>query len=157
MKAEKKIDHSEIIQLVSFKLGKEEFGVDILVVQEINRMLKITKVPNSPSYVEGVSNLRGRIVPIVDLRTKMGMPRVKADKSTRIIVVEVEGITLGFIVDEVSEVLRISSDIIEPPPELVSGVNSDFITSVGKMDDRLLLLLDLNKIIEVGEIDSLAI
>ena len=155
MESVKNKNQNEIIQLVSFKIGREEFGVDILLVQEINRMLKITSVPNSPAYIDGVTNLRGRIVPVVDLRTKLGLPKQEQNKSTRIIVVDLSGTTVGFIVDEVSEVLRISSDIVEPPPELVSGINSDFITSVAKMEDRLLTLLDLNKLVEINELNNL--
>jgi len=141
-----KQDYDELLQLVSFYLGKEEYGVDILKVKEINKMMQLTKVPNAPYYVEGVINLRGKIIPVVDLRTKLGMSRKENDKNTRIIVVEVEEKTLGFIVDEVSEVLRIPKSVTEAPPELVSGVDSEYITAVGKLDDRLLILLDLNKV-----------
>lgn len=141
-----KQEYDELLQLVSFNLEKEEYGVDILKVREINKMMQLTKVPNSPYYVEGVINLRGKIIPVVDLRTKLGMTKREYDKNTRIIVVEVEEKTLGFIVDQVSEVLRIPKSVTEAPPELVSGVDSEYITSVGKLDDRLLILLDLNKV-----------
>ncbi len=144
---EQKKEGSELLQLVSFLIGNEEFGVDILYVQEINRMIQITKVPNAPVFIEGVINLRGRVIPVVDLRTKLGMPKKDHDKDTRIIVVEVDDKTIGFIVDAVNEVLRIPKDITEAPPELVSGINSDFIKSVGKLEDRLLILLDLQKIL----------
>jgi purine-binding chemotaxis protein CheW len=110
-------------------------------------MLQITKVPNSPDFVEGVINLRGRVIPVIDLRRKLGMDRKPHDKNTRIIVVEVDGKTVGFIVDAVNEVLRIPKNITEAPPELVTGINSEFIKAVGKLDDRLLILLDLEKII----------
>jgi purine-binding chemotaxis protein CheW len=146
---------NKIIQLVSFKLGKEEFGVDILKVQEINRMLEITEMPNSPEFVEGIVNLRGRIIPVIDLKKRLNMPITEHDKSTRIIVVELTGKTIGFIVDEVSEVLRIDSKITEPPPEIVAGINSDYITSVTKLEDRLLILLDLNKILSEEETELL--
>jgi len=138
-----KNESNELLQLVSFKISNEEFGVDILCVQEINRMLQITKMPNTPEFIEGVINLRGRVIPVLDLRIKLGMPRKEHDKNTRIIVVELKGKTIGFIVDEVSEVLRIPKSITEAPPEMVGGVNSDFITSIGKLEDRLLILLDL--------------
>ncbi len=146
-KEEQKGQSSELLQLVSFIMGNEEFGVDILFVHEINRMLQITKVPNSPDFVEGVINLRGRVIPVIDLRRKLGMDRKPHDKNTRIIVVEVDGKTVGFIVDAVNEVLRIPKNITEAPPELVTGINSEFIKAVGKLDDRLLILLDLEKII----------
>lgn len=118
-------------------------------------MLHITKVPNSPHFVEGVVNLRGKVIPVIDLRAKLGLPKQNNDKNTRIIVVEVSGTILGFIVDEVSEVLRISSDITEPPPPLVSGINSDYITAVGKLEDKLLILLDLDKIVGAEDLAKL--
>jgi purine-binding chemotaxis protein CheW len=138
----------ELLQLVSFNIGDEEFGVDILRVQEINRMLEVTRVPNAPSYVDGVINLRGKVIPIVDLRERFGMERREHDKNTRIIVVELSGNTLGFVVDAVREVLRIPRSVTEPPPQLVGGVRDEYITAVGKLDDRLLILLDLDKIID---------
>jgi purine-binding chemotaxis protein CheW len=138
----------ELLQVVSFTIGDEEFGVDILRVQEINRMLDVTRVPNSPSYVDGVINLRGRVIPIVDLRERFGMERREHDKNTRIIVVELSGNTLGFVVDAVREVLRIPKSVTEPPPQLVGGVREEYITAVGKLNDRLLILLDLDKIID---------
>ncbi|MHB8337205.1 MAG: chemotaxis protein CheW [Ignavibacteriaceae bacterium] len=142
-----KNNYDELLQLVSFNLDEEEFGVDILKVREINKMMQITKVPNSPNYVEGVINLRGRIIPVIDLRTKLGMPKKVHGNNTRIIVVDVMDKTIGFIVDAVSEVLRIPANITEAPPELVTGINSEFIKSVAKLEDRLLILIDLNKIL----------
>jgi len=138
-----KIETTDLIQLVSFKVGKEEFGVDILKVQEIIRMLKITTVPNAPDFVEGVINLRGRIIPVLDLRKRLSIKEKNHDSKTRIIVVDISGNIVGFIVDEVNEVLRIPKDVIENPPDLVSKVNSDFITSVAKLEDRIIILLDL--------------
>ena len=135
-----------ILQLVTFKLENDEFGVDILRVQEINRMMNITKIPNAPTFTEGVINLRGKIIPIIDLRKKLGFVSRVYDKSTIIIVVELDGIVLGFVVDSVSEVLRIPRDIIEPPPSIIGNVESDFIEGVGKLQDRLLILLELKKI-----------
>jgi purine-binding chemotaxis protein CheW len=149
--ATNKNEHDEILQLVSFKIGSEEFGVNILKVQEINRMLQITKVPNTPAFIEGVINLRGRVIPVIDLRVKLNMPKKEHDKQTRIIVVELEDKTVGFLVDEVSEVLRIPKSITEAPPELVANVNSEYITAVGKLDDRLIILLDLEKALTLQE------
>lgn len=137
----------EIVQLVSFHIGEEEFAVDILNIQGINRMIEITKVPNAPEYVEGIINLRGKVIPIIDLRKRLGMLPKEYDKHTRFIVVEIETKVIGFVVDSVNEVLRINRSICEPPPAAVAGVDSDFITSVGKLDDRLLILLDLEKIL----------
>ncbi|MFA7227886.1 MAG: chemotaxis protein CheW [Melioribacteraceae bacterium] len=142
-----KSESTELLQLVSFKIASEEFGVDILNVQEINKLTEITRVPNSPDFVEGVINLRGRVIPVVNLRIKMGMPNKEYDKDTRIIVVDLSGKTVGFLVDSVSEVLRIPRNIIEPPPSMVAGINSNYITAVGKMEDRLLILLDLSNVL----------
>lgn len=147
----------DLLQLVSFKIGDEEFGVDILKVQEINRMMEITEIPNSPVFVEGVVNLRGRIIPVIDLRKRLNMDTIKHDSKTRIVVVDLDSKIVGFIVDEVSEVLRIPVSITEPPPEMVvSGVDSDYITSVAKLDDRLLILLELNKVLSASEQSELA-
>ena len=137
----------ELLQLVSFRIGEEEFGVDILKVQEINRMLDITKVPNSPSFVDGVINLRGKVIPIVNLRERFGLGNRERDKDTRIVVVELSGKTVGFVVDAVSEVLRIPKSVTEPPPSIVAGINSEYITAVGKLEDRLLILLDLERVL----------
>lgn len=146
-----KYETSELLQLVSFKIGAEEFGIDILKVNEINRMMTLTKVPNAPSFVDGVVNLRGRVIPVINLRTKLSLPRKEYDRNSRIIVVELEGRTIGFIVDEVSEVLRIPKNITEKPPEMVSGINAAFITAIGKLEDRLLILLDLERVLGEGE------
>jgi len=146
---------SDLLQLVSFSLGNEEFGVNILCVQEINRIQQITKVPNAPDYVEGVINLRGRVIPVIDLRQKLNMPRKDHDNSTRIIVVEVSSKTVGFIVDAVKEVIRIPVSVTEPPPEIVSGINSEYIKSVGKLEDRLLILIDLDKILSKNALNDI--
>jgi purine-binding chemotaxis protein CheW len=137
----------ELLQLVSFKIGDAEFGVDILRVQEINKMMDLTVVPNTPTFIEGVVNLRGRIIPVLNLRSKLGLEIKKYDSETRIIVVDLHDKTIGFIVDEVKEVLRIPKSITEPPPEIVAGVDSEYITAIGKLEDRLLILLDLTKIL----------
>lgn len=137
----------ELLQLVSFNIGDEEFGVDILKVQEINRMLTVTRVPNAPEYVEGVINLRGRVIPVVNLRKRFGLPPKEHDKNTRIIVIELNGKTVGFVVDSVREVLRIPKSVTEPPPALATNINTEYITAVGKLDDRLLTLLDMEKVL----------
>ncbi len=151
-----KNESNELLQLVSFKIANEEFGVDILNVQEINKMTTITKVPNSPEFVEGVINLRGRVIPIIDLRTRLHLEKKEHDKDTRIIVVDIEKSTVGFIVDAVNEVLRIPVSITETPPEIVSGIDSEFIKAVGKLEDRLLILIDLNKILTTADKEKLS-
>jgi len=137
----------EILQFVTFTLNNEEYAVDILSVQEINRITEITQVPNSESYVEGVVNLRGKVIPIINLRTKFGFEEKPKDDSSRIIIMEINNITNGLIVDAVSEVLRIPSSIIEPAPPMSSEQNNQFIRGIAKLDNRLIILLDINKLI----------
>jgi purine-binding chemotaxis protein CheW len=137
-------------------LGDEEFGIDIQRVQEINRMIDITKIPNAPQFVEGVVNLRGKIIPVVSLRTRLNFGQVEADKSTRIMIVEVEGKTLGFIVDSVSEVLRIDDAKIEPPPSLAGGNESAYMEGVINLADRILILLNLTVLFEGVAVDRIA-
>ena len=131
------------LQLVTFRLGDEEFGIDIKTVQEINRMMSITKMPNSPAHVEGVVDLRGKVIPVVSLRKKLGFREIERDKATRIMVVEIEGRVLGFIVDSVSEVLRIDDARVEPAPAVTGTADSAHIEGVINLEDRILLLLDL--------------
>lgn len=149
----------ELLQLVSFEVGKEEFAVPILAVQEINRMMQITRVPQSPAFVEGVINLRGKIIPVIDLRKRFGHEVTGDSDDARIIVVEVGhaggGRVLGFTVDRVNEVLRISNDIIEPAPSMVCGHDSDYVQGVGKLEDRLLILLDLERLFSSEEIQQI--
>lgn len=141
----------ELLQLVGFKIGDEEFGVDILKVQEINHMVEVTRIPNAPAFVEGVINLRGKVIPIIDLRRKFGLQPKERGKDTRIIVVELSGKIVGFIVDAVSEVLRIPKSITEPPPPIVSGIEAEYIIAVGKLEDRMLILIDLDKVMTGAE------
>ncbi len=144
---------NELLQLVSFRIGNEEFGVDILKVQEINRMLDVTSVPNAPEYVDGVINLRGKVIPILNLRRRFGMERRERDKDSRIVVVEIAGKTIGFVVDAVNEVLRIPKSVTEPPPPIVAGIQSDYVTAVGKLEGRLLILLDLERVLS-ADVDA---
>ena len=146
----------EILQLVSFNVGTEEFGVDILKVQEINRMVDITRVPRSPEFVEGIINLRGKVIPIIDIRKRFNMELSEHDKNTRIVVVDIDGQIMGMVVNSVSEVLRIPASTIEPPPEVVSSIESEYIRGVAKLDDRLLIYLDLSKILTGEERNVLA-
>ncbi len=146
----------ELLQLVSFTIGAEEFGVDITKVQEINRMVEITKVPQAPPHVEGVINLRGKVIPIIDLRKLMGVELQETGKNTRIVVVDIEEFVMGMIVDSVSEVLRIPVSTIEPPPDIVSSIDTDYIQGVAKLEDRLLIFLDLSKVISLDDVKSAA-
>lgn len=138
---------SDILQLVTFNVGEEEFAVDILNVQEINRMTNLTRVPNAPIYIKGVINLRGKVIPIIDLRKRLDLSFKENDANTRIIVIEINEKVVGFIVDRVNEVMRVSQNTMEAPPNMVSGIDKDFITYIAKLEDRLLILLDLEKVI----------
>lgn len=133
-------------QLVTFSLGSEEFGVDIMKVQEIIRIPPITRVPKAPRYVEGVINLRGNIIPVVNLRVRFGMPTEEETVLSRIVVFQVDGKVFGIRVDGVTEVLHLDSENIEPPPPLTLGMNSKFIRGVGKIGERLLILLNLDQL-----------
>jgi len=146
----------KLIQLVTFSIGEEEFGVNILQVQEIIRTMDITRVPRAPEFVEGVINLRGKVIPIVDMRSRFGLAHKEHDKYTRIIVIEIEMIIVGFVVDSVSEVLRIPASSVQPPPPVVAGMDADYIDGVGKLEDRLLILLDLDSLLDNEEKEALS-
>lgn len=148
-------DNQELLQLVSFNVGEEEFGIDILKVREIIRVLQITKVPNSPDYVEGVINLRGRVIPIIDLRTRLGVKKAVLNTNSRIIVLEIDDRIVGFIVDSVSEVLRIPNNLIETPPSIVANVDTEYIAAIVKLEDKLLILLDMENVLTKDERSNL--
>ena len=134
-------------QLVAFQLGEETYGVDISQVEEIIRLQPITKVPGAPDFVEGVINLRGRVIPVIDLRKRFHLPPREETKNTRIVVVEVPPNTVGMIVDAVDEVLRISEEKIEAPSLIISSIDTEYIKGVGKLENKLLILLDLSKVL----------
>jgi len=136
----------ELLQIVTFHVGNETFGLDILKVHEIIRFQPLTRVPNLPAYVEGVLNLRGAIIPVVGLRQKMGLERREVDGATKIVVASVKNEVLGLIVDSVSEVLRISSATVDPTPRM-GDATQKYVSGVGKLDDRILLLLDVDELL----------
>ncbi len=138
-------------QFILFKLAGEYYGVDIAAIESIIKMQPITTVPQSPGSVEGVINLRGVVLPVLDLRRRFGLPRQEADKETRIIVVETAGRAVGLVVDAVSEVLRIPPEDIEPPSVFVTTVDSAFITGIAKVAERLVTLLDLAQLLLLEE------
>lgn len=150
----------DVLQLVSFVVGAEEYAIPILAVQEINRMMAITRVPQSPPFVEGVINLRGKVIPVVDLRKRFGMTVRESTGDERIVVVEVQGEAearvIGFTVDKVNRVLRIGSDIVEPAPNMASGADSEYVQGVGKLDEGLLILLSLDKLFSQRELELAA-
>jgi purine-binding chemotaxis protein CheW len=136
----------QIRELVAFKIDAEEFAVDIASVQEINRAVDVTRIPNAPSHVQGVMNLRGKIIPVVDLRTMLGFEARTADKQSRIMVIEIGGLVAGFLVDSVSEVVRLPESAVEAPPAFAGAVDPGYVGGVGKIDDRLLILLNLQNL-----------
>ncbi|RME98638.1 MAG: chemotaxis protein CheW [Chloroflexi bacterium] len=138
-------------QLVVFSLAREFYGIEITLVESIIRMEPVTVVPHAPHFVEGVINMRGEILPVIDLSKRFTLPPVKQSKETRIIVVEANHLRAGIVVDAVSEVLRVSEDIIEPPAPLITGIDTTFISGIAKVPDRLVILLDLAKILSTEE------
>jgi len=143
-------------QIVTFFLSKEEFGVDILLVQEIIRPTTITEVPNTPAFLEGVINLRGKVVPVVDLRRRLDLEVAPVDKSSRIMIIELEDTVTGFIVDSVSKVMSVPTESVQGAPEMVTaGVESEYIYGVSRLEDRLIILLDFSKILTDREIEQL--
>ena len=143
-------------QMVVMELANESYGVDIDAVNTIIRMQEVTKIPRSEDFVDGVINLRGSIVPVIDLRKKFRLDATEITKASRIVVVEAAGQVIGMIVDSVVETLRLPKDAIEPPSPVVVSVDSQYVRGVGKQDDRLVILLDIDKIMTAGEMESLA-
>jgi purine-binding chemotaxis protein CheW len=142
-------------QLVVFELAHESYGVDIGAVNTIIRMQEITEIPRSPDFVEGVINLRGSIIPVIDLRKRFSLPMTEQTKASRIVVVESCGQLIGMVVDAVTETLRLQQDAIEPPSPIVTSVDSEYVRGVGKLENRLVILLDLDKVLTSKEIDAL--
>jgi len=138
-------------QLVVFMLAKEHYGVRIAVVESIIKLQPITAVPCSPAFVEGVTNLRGRVLPVIDLRKRFNLPAEESTRDTRIVVVEMSGTLVGMIVDAVSEVLRVPAESIELPSPIMTTVDSAFITGIAKVGERLIILLDLEKVLSPEE------
>ncbi|KXS42530.1 chemotaxis protein CheW [Methanolobus zinderi] len=142
------VNTDDLLQLVIFNLGMEEFGVDIMKVQEIIRLPEITRIPRSPDYIKGVINLRGKIIVVMDLDKRFGLPSKEITDETRIIVVDVEGTIIGMVVDSVSEVIRLLNTNVDPTPDIINQkINADYLKGVGKIDERLLILLNLDSII----------
>ena len=141
----------DLLQFVICLIGSEEFAVDVLSVQEINRIVEVTRVPKTPPYVEGVINLRGRIIPVLDLRKLFGLAGVQQTTQTRIVVVSVQARLVGLIVDSVEEVLRVPKSAIEPPPSVDTMAGAEFTQGVGRIEDRLLILVALSRLLLARE------
>ena len=138
-------------QLISFTIGNENYGVDIQTVKEVIRHREITRLPKAPAFVKGVINLRGDVIPIMDLRERFNMEQQEYTSMTRVIVVEVDGRSVGMVVDSVSHVIRIETGQIEPPPPCVGKVSEEYIRGVGKVDDKLIVLLHISRILTTQE------
>ncbi len=161
---EDKMSQSEIASVpaaqagkyLTFQLGPETFGLEILKVQEINGLMNVTHVPRTPRFVRGVINLRGKVIPVVELRVKFGMEECPDTEHTCIIVVQVSHagsrVTMGIIVDEVSEVLEIKSEQLEPAPSFGDQVDTEFILGVGKVGQKVIMLLDVDRVLGAGEV-----
>lgn len=149
-------ENSQAIKAVIFQLKDEEYGVDVQQVQSIERMLHITRVPKMPDFVKGVINLRGVVTPIIDLKERFSIETTDYTESTRIIIVQVEDKEVGLIVDSANDVIDIPTDKIEQPPEVVGRIESDYIRGVAKLEERLLILLNLNKVLNSEELTALA-
>jgi purine-binding chemotaxis protein CheW len=134
-------------QMVLFELGNETYGLDIATVHEIIRMQPITKVPKAPVYVEGVINLRGKVIPVIDIGKKFGFEKAERAKNNRIVVVYLQDTTLGIIVDAVTEVVRIPNASIEPVSDIVTTGNSDYLQGIAKLANKMVILLALEKLL----------
>lgn len=141
--------------MVGFVVGDEEFCVDILKVQEIIRMMDITKIPNAPDYAEGVINLRGRVIPVIDFRKRFNLPQTMAgsDESRRIVVVDIDGITIGLIVDQVSHVIKLAAESVSPTPETVKNAADGCFSGIGRVGEKLIILLDVEGMFGADELD----
>jgi purine-binding chemotaxis protein CheW len=144
------MDSDQELQLVICMLAKEEYGLPITKVQEINRMVPITRLPQTPDFMEGVINLRGRVIPVIDLRKRFQLAEAVTNDDTRIIIVDVEGQTLGIVVDAVTEVIRLPATSVEPPPPAFI-LDSQYIEGIGKLDGPLLILLAIDKVLTSQE------
>lgn len=143
------------LQFVVFKLGNEEYGVNIMQVKEIVPYKEPVKVPNTPNFIEGIINLRSQIIPIVNLRKRFNITGESVNEETRIIVMNIDSKQVGFIVDDASEVRTINEEDIENPPEIIAGIERKYITGIGKIGERILILLDLDKLFSEKEKESL--
>jgi len=151
----KEVKQEEMTQLVVFRLGEEEFGVEILEVQEIILLSPITRVPRAPEFVEGVINLRGEIIPVVDLRKRFGLSADELKDEARIVVVDVNENLVGMIVDEVTQPLSLPTSQIQPPPPLAGGVEATYLRGIGKLEGRLIVILNLERALSASEVQAL--
>ena len=147
---------TNIREFLAFKLGREEYGIDILRVQEIRSYEEPTRMANAPAFIKGVINLRGVIVPIVDMRIKFGLSEVRYDSFTVVIVLNIGNQVVGMVVDGVSDVITLNPEQLKPVPEMSSAIGSDHILAIGSLDKRMLILLDIEKLMGSAEMGLLA-
>ncbi len=148
----------DVDQLITFSVEKENYGVNIQKVKEVIKIREITKLPKAPSFVKGVINLRGDVIPIVDFREKFSLEQLEYTDMTRVIVVEVDKKSIGIVVDSVSHVIRMSQDEIVPPPPMIGGIAEEYLLGIGKIGEDLIILIDIEKILtfeEKIELDSM--
>ncbi|MCM3038266.1 chemotaxis protein CheW [Paenibacillus motobuensis] len=146
----------EELKVIVFKLGEEEYGIEVNKVQTIERMMPITRVPKTFSFVKGVINLRGVVIPVIDLRGRFGLPESELSDQTRIIIVTANEMEVGFIVDSANDVIDINSDIIDSPPDVVGGVKAKYLRGVARIsEERLLVMLNLSEVLNRSEIIQL--
>lgn len=150
-----KTNHNVEMNFIVFVIGEKEFGVDVKQAREIIPTTELTVIPNSSDFLKGVLNLRGDIIPIIDLRKKLSLQGSSNYQDDKIIIVELDQNLIGMQVDDVREMMRISADKIATPPRLVQGINSDYLSGVGKLEDRLLILLNLDKVLSEEELRKL--
>lgn len=143
-------------QLVVFELAKEFYGINIAVVESIIKMQSITQLPQTPAYIKGVTNLRGTVLPVIDLRIRFGLESQPDTRQTRVIIVTMGSIKVGLMVDGVSEVMRVSDESIEPLPPMVNSINADFLKGIARLEDHLIILLDVERVLDFQEQETLA-
>ncbi|GIP56526.1 chemotaxis protein CheW [Paenibacillus woosongensis] len=146
----------EELKVIVFKLGEEEYGIEVDKVQTIERMMPITRVPKTYSFVKGVINLRGVVIPVIDLRGRFGLPETEYTDQTRIIIVAVNEMEVGFIVDSANDVMDLNSDVIDSPPDVVGGIKAKYLHGVARIsEERLLVMLNLSEVLNRSEIIQL--
>ncbi len=145
------VSEGQIVQLVTFNLDDVDYGVDILLVHEILRIPQITRLPNTPKFIKGVINLRGNVIPVVDIRGRFGFKLEKLTDLSRIIVIEAENKQIGLLVDNVASVIRLKDSNVDPPSVFIEGISEEFITGVGRLKDRLVVILNLKNVLYTDE------
>ena len=150
-RAQAQSSQDPVLRWVTFKLGDETYGINVMQVQEVLRMTEIAPVPGAPSYVLGIVNLRGNVVTVIDTRNRFGLPPVEADDATRIVIIETEGHIIGVLVDSVAEVVNLQSSEIETPPNVGNNESARYIQGVYSRDGQILILVDVNKLLTTEE------